>query len=526
MKALPIGVQTFKGVINDGYLYIDKTKDIYNIIRSGKIFFLSRPRRFGKSLMLDTIANLFKGEKELFKGLWIEDKWDWEDKYPVIKLDFGAVSIKSEESVSKKIIYLLKGICEAEGIDVGEIGLDEYGEGISRVISKLKEKYKKNVVVLIDEYDSPIISNLDDIEKAKNIRDLMREFYKQLKASEGNMRFLLLTGVSKFSKAGVFSALNNLMDLTLSPLASTVCGITQKELEEYFKEGIEDIAQRKGMDREELLSQIKKWYNGYCFDLENGPNEENKVYNPFSTLNFFLNRTFNNYWYTTGSPKFLIDLLKENNYPIEELESKMVNIVDIDAYEPDNLNLLALLVQTGYLTIKKIVDIETIELDYPNYEVEKAFINAVAKAYIYGDDSHTIGEYDAQAYLKEGDIEGFMEWLKRIYANVPYDITDRIRDKEQYYQTTAYLIFHLLGLRTGAEVRTNRGRIDIVVELENKVYIIEMKIGDNAQDALDQIKEKGYADRYKGSGREVILLGIGFDIESRNISDYLVEPAS
>ncbi len=526
MKTLPIGVQDFAKLIRENRIYIDKTHDLYNIIKKGDVYFLSRPRRFGKSLMISTLNYLFKGEKELFKGLWIEDKWDWEDKYPVIKLDFGAVSIKSEADVSKKIIYLLKGICEAEGIDVGEIGTDEYGEGLSRVISKLKEKYKKNVVVLIDEYDSPIISNLDDIEKAKNIRDLMREFYKQLKASEANIRFLLLTGVSKFSKAGVFSALNNLMDLTLSPLASTVCGITQRELEEYFKEGIDDIAQRKGIDREELLSQIKKWYNGYCFDLENGPNEENKVYNPFSTLNFFFNRIFNCYWYATGAPKFLIDLLKKNRYPIESLENTITRVMRIDSYEPENLNILALLFQTGYLTIKDVLG-QSVELDYPNYEVRSAFVEGISAEYLgqVAADSFGEGIIKTREYLEAGKIEEFVEVLRAIYASIPYDITDKIKDKEQYYQTSAYLIFRMLGLEVDAEVRTNRGRIDIVVELKDKVYIIEMKIGDNAQDALRQIKEKGYADRYRGEGKEIILLGIGFDIESRNISDYLVEPA-
>ncbi len=519
-KRLPVGIQDFRTIIEEGYLYVDKTESIYNFIQSGRIYFLSRPRRFGKTLLVSVLECLFKGERDLFKGLWIEDKWDWNETYPVIRLDMSSINIHTKEEVRPKIINRIKDIAQVKEISgINEI---DHAEAFRSLIHLLCQKHNKKAVILIDEYDSPIISNLNNIENAKQIRDEIRDFYRVLKSEEASLRFIFLTGVSKFSKAGVFSALNNLADITLDARFATMLGVTQVELESYFEDYITELAESEGINRDELIEKIKWWYNGFCFDGKNGAKETNLVYNPFSTLLFFSQQAFQHYWFATGSPKFLIDLLKQNNYPISNLENKIIKLSRIDSYEPENLNILALLFQTGYLTIKGSIDKETVLLSYPNYEVESVFLEEISVNYIGQIAADNIGEaiLKTAMYLKQGNIDGFIEILEGIYADIPYDITDKIKDKEQYYQTAGYLVLKLLGLKAGAEVRSNKGRIDLVVEVEDKVYIIELKINGREDAALEQITSCGYAQRYQGSGKAVYLVGIGFDVNKRNISGY------
>ncbi len=529
LKSLPIGMSDFAEIRQGGAIYVDKTKHIYELVKLSEEglkpppYFLARPRRFGKSLTLSTIKYLFEGRRELFEGLWIYERWDWENwRYPVLHMSMSSVQITKPEDVEPALMGLIRKKSKEFSI---ELESETSGPAFYEIIEKINKKTGKTVVVLVDEYDSPIISNLDDIEKAKKIRDLIRPFYRQLKESEPLQRFLLLTGVSKFSKAGVFSALNNLKDLTLSPQAKFLMGITEEELEEYFHEHIVALAEKKGWTYEKTKEEIRRWYNGFCFDLE-GCGEGGRVYNPFSLLNLFTDLEFYNYWYASGSPKFLIDLLKAQRYRIEELENKIVRLTAIDSYEPDNLNILALLVQTGYLTIVERVDLEEVRLDYPNYEVKSGFLNELAREYMGGATADDLNSliYEFAQEIKEGiEPERLIERFNEIYELIEYDHHLTIREKEQYYQSLTYLALALLGFKVKSEVKTRRGRIDMVLESGDKIYIIEFKVDKPAKEALEQIKRLEYAQRYRGLDKKVILLGIKIDSREGRITEWIAE---
>ncbi len=518
-KRLPVGIQDFRTIREEGYLYLDKTENIYNLIQSGRIYFLSRPRRFGKTLLVSTLECLFKGERELFSGLWIEEKWDWEDTYPVIRLDMSSINIHTKEEVRAKIINRIKDIARVKEISgINEI---DHTEAFRSLIQQLYEKYNKKVVVLIDEYDSPIISNLDDIGKAKDIREEIRDFYRVLKSEEASLRFIFLTGVSKFSRAGVFSALNNLNDITLDERFAVMLGITQSELEKYFNEEINLLAERAGVDRRRIIEKIRYWYNGFCFDGENGAREENKVYNPFSTLLLFNKNSFQNYWFDSGSPKFLLDLLKYNEYDISKVDTMEAGSMQFNSYEPEDLKIETLLLQTGYLTIKDKITEGIYVLGFPNYEIKESFTAYLIDAY----GSISRGESQVYIYKMRKDLEQevpafeeFFEKIKAFFSSIPYDIHDKIKNKEQYYQSIIYAVLAMLGLEVRGEIRVAKGRIDLMFELNRRAFIIECKLNAEAEEAIEQIKKQGYADGFAGKVEKTYLIGIGLDTEERNIS--------
>ena len=350
LKKLPVGIQNFGKIVEQNYLYIDKTKYIYNLITNNKYIFFSRPRRFGKSLLLDTISEIFKGNKHLFKGLWLYNSdYTW-DKHPVIKLDLSSFGFRDISQLEDKLLLTIKKVLR----DYKDINIDSkyYDNAFDELIFKLHEKYNKRVVILIDEYDAPIINTLEDTEKAIQVRNILRNFYKIIKANDAYIRFTMLTGVSRFSKAGVFSALNNLNDITVDTQYSTMLGITQKELISYFDAHIKDMAHKEQINYEKLLTKIKFWYNGFCFNTQN-PSEKYKIYNPFSILLLFHKKEFRNYWFDSGTPKFLIDLIIRNQYNISNLEFLKSSLDLFDSYEPDTLKLIPLLFQTGYITLIK-----------------------------------------------------------------------------------------------------------------------------------------------------------------------------
>ena len=520
MQKLPIGIQDFRTIREEGYLYLDKTEDIFNLIRLGKIYFLSRPRRFGKTLLVSTMECLFKGERELFKGLWIEDKWDWDDVYPVVRLDMSSILIEKAEDVDTAICAELRNKAEEEKIEI--TGNDRV-EIFKSLIRRLRNKYQKKIVVLIDEYDAPIISNLDDIDKAKTIRDKIRNFYRVLKSEEAGLRFIFLTGVSKFSKAGVFSALNNLQDITIDSRFATMLGITQEEIEKYFEKHISALAQKQGISKEDTLERIRNWYNGFCFDGE--AKEASRVYNPFSTLLLFVQQAFRNYWFDSGSPKFLIDLLKQNEYDISRLDKLEAGAISFNAYEPEDLKIEALLLQTGYLTIKRHIEGEIYELGFPNKEIKECFSAYIIDAYGSLDRGESqVYVYKMRKALEQDppDFERFMDKIKAFFAGIPYDIHDKIKAKEQYYQTIIYAVLAMLGLEVRGEIRVSRGRIDLMFKLGRAAFIIECKLNAPAEDALKQIKEKGYMDAYSAENK-LYLIGISLDTFEKNIKEYLVE---
>ncbi|MCE7984277.1 MAG: AAA family ATPase [Caldilinea sp. CFX5] len=512
-KPLPIGEQTFRKLIENGYLYVDKTPLIYEMIRypSG-VYFLSRPRRFGKSLLISTLEEIFLGNKELFQGLWLyTSDYQWES-HPVIRFDFSLEKARSADEMREIISTYLKEIAAKYGVKLVK---GSYQRKFRGLIEQLGQERK--VVVLIDEYDYPIIDNMGDTKVAIEIREVLKGFYTVMKGMDRYLRFIFLTGVSKFSRVGIFSGLNNLKDITIDDRFASLPGITQAELEAYFPEYINRFAQRKGVTQQDLLHDIKVWYNGFRFSKEG-----EAVYNPFSLLLLLDMQDFRNYWFESGTPTFLIKLIKERNFDLRQLNQLQVSELAFSSYEIDQLQLLPLLFQTGYLTIKGYDPARRLyDLYYPNYEVEDAFSTWLLGAFSYADhtlhESHLWRLIDA---LRANDLATFFKVLQIFFAQIPYNI--QIKD-EHYYQSIFYLIFTLLGLRLEAEKYTNRGRIDTVIELPGDVYIFEFKLDGTEDQALEQIKTMGYADPYRHQGKTLHLVGVNFSLQQRSITGWKVE---
>ncbi len=516
MKNLPVGVQTFSKLINGNYLYIDKTRDIYNLFaEGGQYYFLSRPRRFGKSLLISTLAEIFSGNKEFFKGLWIYDKIEW-TQHPVIHLDFSEVTFKTPDKLEKALDTRVEKIAADYNIQLDhELFLKEK---FGQLLEKMSQKQK--VAILIDEYDKPITEYIEaeEIETAKKIRKVLKNFYGVIKASDAYLRFVFITGVSKFSKVSLFSDLNNLTDITLFEKFSTLLGYTEAELDHYFSPYMEQMAVKRGMSKNYLVDTVRKWYNGYSWD------GENFVYNPYSILNLFNADSFGNFWFSTGTPTFLIQLIKSQQIDIMEFENLPVNSFTFDSYDIENMEIAALLFQTGYLTVKKITiedEEKTYELSYPNQEVKNSFLTHLFWEYTQKKmSSNTRLLKRIGKAVQADDMDRFIRELKSLFASIPYHIF--IGEREAYYHTIIYLVLSLNGADIKCEDPTNIGRIDAVVETANKIYIMEFKMG-SEQEALEQIKEKKYYEKYLGKGKEIVLIGIGFDPEKRNIGNYLPE---
>ena len=506
MKKLPIGIQTFKDIITGNYYYVDKTSFILKLTE-GKYYFLSRPRRFGKSLFLDTIKEAFSANRKLFEGLYIYDKWDWNKKYPVIKISFASGNFKTPEILAKKINIHLEDLAENEGITLKkELVSDKFYE----LIRKLYEKYNEKTVILIDEYDKPILDAIQNIDYAKENREILKDFYSTLKDADPYIKLAFLTGVSRFSKVSIFSGLNQLRDITLSTEFSTICGYTQEDLETVFADRMKDF------DKEE----VKKWYNGYNWlGL--------KVYNPFDILLLFAEKQFKPYWFETGTPTFLIKLFKKYNFYLPELENlevgeELLSNLDIDNIFPENL-----LFQTGYLTIKDIEESlyrRTYILSYPNYEV-RVSLNNYFLMYLT---PHPVlkdkTENAIEKALRNNQIEKLKDILYNFFASIPYDWYRKndLESYEGFYASVVYALFNGAGFETVAEDTTNKGKIDLTVIYMNKAYIVEFKIVEDQPDktALKQIEEKRYFEKYLGKYEEVYLIGIEFSKKDRNIVDF------
>jgi len=380
MKKLPVGIQTFAEIIAENYLYVDRTQHIAELIDSGKYLFLCRPRRFGKSVLVSTLAEIFAGNQALFEGLAIYDQLDWQ-AYPVLKIDFSAISCEDEEILKTSLLAFLDKIAARYAVKFNSPPFvkDRFAE----LIEKIYEKKQQKVVILVDEYDSPIITHVHDIERANKNRAVLRSFFTVLKFSDPYIKFTFLTGISKFSRVSIFSELNNLRDLTLSPQYATLVGYTQAELEHYFAEHIEQCCAHLGLTQAALLARVKAWYNGYSWDAQN------QVYNPFSILCFFAERQFGNYWFASGTPTFLMTLIKQKRYDVTTFEHQVIPEIVFESYNIESMDIHALLFQTGYLTITQIdkdrdfVIGDSIEytLSYPNQEVKQAFVTFLMQAF-------------------------------------------------------------------------------------------------------------------------------------------------
>jgi len=509
MKKLPIGIQTFEKIRSDDYIYIDKTDIAFDIITNYTYVFLSRPRRFGKSLFLDTLRNIFEGKKELFKGLAIYDKWNWEETYPVIKISFSGV-LSTVEDIKAMVFDNLKENEERLKVNCEE--KDSVSAYFSQLIRNTHFKYNQKVVILIDEYDKAILDNIDMVERAHEAREFLRGFYSVIKGSDEYIRFAFLTGVTRFSKASIFSGLNMLTDITLDERYGNVCGYTQKDLEESFKEYLNKINGD--------LEKIKEWYNGYYF-------LKDKLYNPFDILQFFdKGGIYRNYWFETGTPTFLIKLIKERNYFLPALSNLKVDEKLLSSFDIEDLDLEVILFQSGYLTIDSVeyTPFDTIEyrLKIPNREVKQSFTDFIIDK-LLEDKAKTPKKVSLYKSLGDANMKEFEQTLISLFASIPYNnfVKNNISEYEGFYASVLYAYLQSLGFDIEGEDVTNQGRIDLAVKLPDVIYLFEFKVID--EEPLRQMKEKGYYQKYLSTGRDIYLVGIVFDREKRNIKNFIWE---
>ena len=505
MKKLPIGIHSFFEIIEDDYLYIDKTKEAYELLSAYKYVFLSRPRRFGKSLFLTTLQSIFEGKKELFKGLYIYDKYDFES-YPVIRIHWGG-NFTSEFNFQSEVQSALGWNAECLGVELDKtVSLSAQ---FDLLIKETYKKYDKRVVILIDEYDKPILDNITDPDMRNYARDTLKGIYEHIKYNDEYVKFAFLTGVSKFSKVSIFSGLNNLVDISLYHQYGNICGYTQADLETTFRPYME------GVDME----KVKRWYDGYNFLKDN-------VYNPFDILNFCATgHLYKNYWFETGNPSFLINLIKEKNYYVPQLENIVIGEEQLGTFDIEKINFEVLLYQSGYLTIrekKQVEDTVFYSLKIPNLEV-KSSLNKVVVSSLTDSDSRLISSTlhrNMLLALSNADMEGIKDTLHTLFASLPYQnyANNNISLYEGFYASVVYAFLASLGVPLIGEDTTNRGRIDLTLNMEQKVYIIEFKMGGG--NALEQIKAKKYYEKYWNMHKDIYLVGINFDEEERNLSGF------
>jgi hypothetical protein len=508
---LPIGLQDFRGLRQDGYLYVDKTRHIHRLITEGKYYFLSRPRRFGKSLLLSAIKEVFLGSRWLFEGLWIVDEWDWSQRFPVVHVSFSSLGYK-EIGLEASLLRMLDDEAAKQGVSLEGQGL---GYRFKELLQKTAETHGP-VVLLIDEYDKPLIDYLDkeSLPTALAHQKLLKSFYSVLKDSDAHLRLLFITGVSKFSRVGVFSDLNNLRDITFSPVYNTITGITQDELEAYFGQEMDAIAEAQAHLPATLRAAIKTWYNGYSWD------GLAFVYNPFSLLSYFADRQFQNFWFTTGTPTFLINLLKERVlYDLTEIQTGPSSF---ESYDLERLDTVPLLFQTGYLTIKQYdADFGLYTLSYPNKEVRDSMLQYLLAAFRHTE-IHTSTPAVVQLYraFYADDLPKVIELVNSMFQSVPYPIFHQ--NTENLYHALVHLMFTYLGVYTQSEVNTASGRVDCVVQTPTHVYLLEFKLDHPAAEGLQQIVDKDYAAPYRALGKKMTGVGVRFGSAEKKVVEWVV----
>jgi len=511
LKKLPIGIQTFSEVIEDNYVYVDKTDIAYDLINNGKYIFLARPRRFGKSLFLDTIKNIFEGNKALFKDLAIYDKWDWSASYPVIHINFANGRARDAEELDQNIMSVLQENEDRLGLQCGNI--DHISGCFRDLIIKAYKKHSQKVVILIDEYDKPILDNIDKPDLAKEIRDGLLNFYSVIKGSDEYIRFAFITGVSKFTKTSLFSGLNNMTDISLNKRYGNICGYTQQDIETSFKPYL------VGVDMQEL----KGWYNGYNF-------LGSDMYNPFDVLQFIDNDfQYSNYWFATGTSTFLLKLIEKNSYYLPNLANIKVDEKILNSFDIENLDLEVILYQSGYLTIDKVLQRPRGGLLYhlkvPNKEVAQSLSDHIIDFIASSNTTKRIVIQDnIYEALDNADMKQFESSITSMFASIPYQnyTNNKIAQYEGFYASVIFIYLQSLGFQIIAEDAKSEGRIDLTIITDKSIYIIEFKI-DGKGDALKQIKDNNYAVGYTNHNKEIYLVGIDFDTSKRNVSKFAWE---
>ena len=529
-RKMPVGEQSFQNLRNDGCVYVDKTQYIYNIITQGRAYFLSRPRRFGKSLLVSTLKSYFLGEKALFKGLYLEHaepelaaeegREAWQE-YPVLYLALNEERYASEFELNNTLNVALTEWEKRYGAEPAE---QTYPSRFRGVIQRAYEKMGRQVVVLIDEYDKPLLDTLHRPELHQTCKEILHGFYSVLKGNSDYLRFVFLTGVTRFSKMGLFSGLNNLNDISMIADMAGLCGITEKELLENFAPEIEELATKLKLSREKTLAKLKKHYDGYLF----AEDSDVHVYNPFSLLNVFRNKKLNDYWYTTGTPTFLVEKLKRERHYIPSFEKGiLIPKRVVENYNTDSQDILPVLFQAGYLTIKGYqAKKEVYLLGFPNDEVKYSFlINLQPILAPYPKSLTGTAVWEFYEVIESGDVAQMMKKIEALIAAVPYDNINDAEYRERDAQIALFFIFTLLGEYAATEVHNNKGRADLIVHTDEVIYIFELKLwsAGTPDDAIAQIKAQGYATPYQASHKKVLLIGASFDEEKRNIGEWKVE---
>ena len=513
---LPIGIQDFEKIRTGGYLYIDKTEHIYRLVSEGSYYFLSRPRRFGKSLLISTIKALFQGKRELFKGLAIDQKedWDWVE-HPVMHLDLNTEKYDSKEKLENLLNDFLVKEEAKYGRQESETSLGLRFQGL---IQRAYEKTGQRVVILVDEYDKPMLQAIGNKELQDEYRGTLKGFYGALKSMDGCIRFAMLTGVTKFGKVSVFSDLNNLEDISLLRQYYDICGISDEELLSYFDTEIDHLAEDNDMTREECIARLRRMYDGYHFHQK-----AKGMYNPFSVLNTFKNREFGSYWFETGTPSYLLELLRRHYYDLEEMATSEVTADVLNSIDAESTNPIPVIYQSGYLTIKGYdTEFQMYHLGFPNQEVEEGFIKYLAPFYLDNREERSV--FDIRSFtsdVREGKAEQFLSRLKSLFASAPYDSVKG--DRENHFQNMMWVVFKMMGFYSHTEYHTSNGRIDLLLETPQYRYIMEFKLDGTAEEALQQIKDKDYPLQFQQDDRQTYIIGVNFSKETRTIDKWVME---
>ena len=513
-KLYPVGIQNFESLRRDGYFYVDKTAKIYELAKTGRYYFLSRPRRFGKSLLVSTLEAYFQGKRELFEGLAIEGlEKEWKD-YPVIHLDLNAKKFDTEEDLIRLIDRQLLVYESVYGRVPTDVTIDDR---FVSLIRNAAEKSGERVVILVDEYDKPMLQAIGNDGLQSQYRNTLKAFYGVLKSMDGYIKFALLTGVTKFGKVSVFSDLNNLEDISRNKYYADICGISEEELLKNFSDDIQELASANGQSFDQACEQLRTDYDGYYFC----PGSIG-IYNPFSLLNTLKSRQYGSYWFETGTPTYLVELLKKHKYDLYRMAHEKTTSDVLDSIDASSTNPIPVIYQSGYLTIKGYIPEPRIyELGFPNREVEEGFLKFLLPYYTPLQETESgFAIWDFISDVKSGDIDGFMERLQSFLADCPYELA---KDVELHYQNVLFIVFRLAGLYTKVEYHTSRGRIDLVLQTDSYVYVMEFKLDGTAEQALQQIEDKQYALPFAKDSRKVYSIGVNFSSETRNIDKWIVK---
>ncbi len=517
-QQLPVGIQSFQQIREENMAYVDKTEGIAALAAQTGCFFLSRPRRFGKSLLVSTLKALWQGRREWFDGLWIGEgeRWHWQE-HPVLVIDFNGLSVGNPEELRISLEEHLDELAANADLTLHNRTL---GRKFRELILHLAESSGKQVVVLVDEYDRAIVHHLGQGEEALAIarehQKVLREFFVVLKDQDvaSCLRFAFMTGISRFSKLSVFSALNQFRDLSMHSAHASLIGITEPEISRFFGTLVDEMAAARNQTSSELLDELRALYNGYCFTAGG-----ELVYNPFSLLSCLANHKPDEYWFDTATPAFLIQLLQQDSVDLTGLDGLAVPDEIFGVYDLESLNPVSLLFQTGYLTIKEEVGDDIFRLGYPNKEVRKGFLRRLTASEMErAGAKNLMPMYQLGLHLESGDLEGFFEIIAGLFASIPYEQAARLN--EANFHALFYLMLTMAGVQTQAELLTNVGRIDLALDGRERVHIFEFKCGQSAEAGLQQIKAKGYAERWLGCGKPILAVGVGFDSETRNLSGW------